>query len=119
MVCYKKQFIALLEEAVGEDANIIYDSFVEEEQTPCVSYLEIANISTADGNTVRYSRITFQVRIWDTAVGVVEDLAETIDDTLVSNGFSRVYATDLKDGDFIVRVIQFQGNGFEINQEEE
>ena len=33
-------------------------------KTPCISYMELNNASTNNGDTIGYSRLTYQIKVW-------------------------------------------------------
>lgn len=113
MVDYSKQFYALLCEAVGEAAEVGYELFMERENLPFVSYYEIGNVATADGDTIRHSRVIYNVKICGTEYAVLQSLASSIDDKLKAAGFRRTATNELKDEFSLIKVLTFEGHGFE------
>lgn len=61
MVDYHTRFYNLLNEATS--AHIYYEAFKEKTATPCVSYMEVNNSLYASGNTMRFSNLSFQVKV--------------------------------------------------------
>jgi hypothetical protein len=66
-------------------------------QTPCISYMEINNYSTSTGDTLGYSRITYQVKVWADNIGVIQNYALEIDKVLRPLGFMRISSGELYD----------------------
>jgi hypothetical protein len=40
-------------------------------QTPCISYMELNNYTTNTGDTMGYSRLSYQIKVWSNQI---EDL---------------------------------------------
>ena len=58
--------------------------------TPCISYLELNNSATDIGDTVGYSRITYQVKVWGNDIKTVTKYALEVDKALKPLGFKRI-----------------------------
>lgn len=66
-------------------------------KTPCISYMELSNIDDATGDTMGYSRIQYQVKVWGNDLGVLQEYAKEIDSTLRPLGWRRVGSAELHD----------------------
>ena len=66
-------------------------------QTPCISYMEISNIATEEGNTLGYSRLQYQIKVWGNDIGVLQTYAKLVDKALRPLGFKRVSCNELYD----------------------
>ena len=44
--------------------------------TPCISYMEINNYSSDTGDTLGYSVITYQVKVWANSIGEIQKYAD-------------------------------------------
>ena len=65
--------------------------------TPCISYMETNNYVSEDGNTIGYSRITYQVKIWANDIALIQEYAPQIDAVMRSLGFKRIASGELYD----------------------
>ena len=65
--------------------------------TPCISYMELTNIDDATGDTLGYSRIQYQVKVWGNSIDVLQQYSLAIDKELRPLGWRRVGATELYD----------------------
>lgn len=65
--------------------------------TPCISYMELNNYVSTDGDTLGYSRITYQVKVWATDLKTIQKYALEIDKALRPLGWTRVAAGELYD----------------------
>lgn len=68
-------------------------------QTPCISYMELNNYTTANGDTLGYSYITYQVKVWGHDVGQLQEYALQIDAVLRPLGFKRIASGELYDNE--------------------
>lgn len=66
-------------------------------QTPCISYMEMNNIATEEGDTLGYSRITYQVKVWGHDIEELQGYALMIDAVLRPLGFKRTSSNELYD----------------------
>lgn len=66
-------------------------------KTPCISYMETNNYMTETGDTLGYSRITFQVKVWGHDIAELQRYALLIDTVLRPIGFKRISAGELYD----------------------
>lgn len=65
--------------------------------TPCISYMEKNNYVSSSGDTLGYSVISYQVKVWSTKVADLQNYSLKIDAALRALGFKRVAATELYD----------------------
>ena len=66
-------------------------------QTPCISYMELNNIDTVTGDTIGYSRISYQVKVWGNDIKTIQMYSLEIDKALRPLGFTRVSANEMHD----------------------
>ena len=66
-------------------------------ETPCISYMELANQATEQGNTLGYSLIQYQVKVWGTKIADLQNYAAQVDAAMRGLGFKRVSAQELHD----------------------
>ena len=64
---------------------------------PCYSYMELNNSVESNGDTLGYSRITYQVKVWGTDINTLQHYALKADEVMRSLGFKRIAATELYD----------------------
>lgn len=66
-------------------------------KTPCISYMETNNYDSTTGDTIGYSIITYQVKVWGNDIGILQQYAKEIDKVLRPLGWKRVSAGELYD----------------------
>ena len=66
-------------------------------KTPCISYMETNNYVSANGDTLGYSVITYQVKVWGNKIADLQKYALKIDSVLRPLGFKRTSSNELYD----------------------
>lgn len=66
-------------------------------QTPCISYMETNNYVSTTGNTLGYSIITYQVKVWGNDIATLQKYALEVDAVLRPLGFKRTASNELYD----------------------
>ena len=94
MIDYHKELVKALEEVLPVHYEMTLSSQTE---TPCISYLESNNSSSVSGDTLGYSRIIYQVKVWDNDIQELQKYALQIDAVLRPLGFKRTSARELYD----------------------
>lgn len=67
--------------------------------TPCISYMETNNYVSNNGDTLGYSRITYQVKVWANNIGIIQQYAREVDAVLRPIGFTRIASGELYDNE--------------------
>ena len=66
-------------------------------KTPCISYMETNNYSSNQGDTMGYSRIYYQIKIWANDIALIQKYAIKVDAALRPLGFTRTSSGELYD----------------------
>lgn len=66
-------------------------------KTPCISYMELNNATTATGDTVGYSSIQYQVKVWSNRIDEIQTYALEIDKALRPLGWRRIGCNEMHD----------------------
>ena len=64
---------------------------------PCLSYMELNNSVEANGDTIGYSRITYQIKVWANNIADLQRYALEVDNAMRELGFSRRASVELYD----------------------
>lgn len=81
--------------------------------TPCISYIETNNYQSEQGETLGYSRITYQVKVWSKDISEIQRYALEVDNALRVIGFKRISSTELTDGTMIQKIMSYEGLALE------
>lgn len=79
-------------------------------KTPCISYMETNNYVSSSGDTLGYSYITYQVKVWGNDISILQKYALEIDAVLRPLGFTRVSSGELYDREstMIQKILTFE-----------
>lgn len=94
MIDYHASLVSALEKILPTHYEMTLHSGLA---TPCISYMETNNYVSNDGNTLGYSRITYQVKVWGNEIAELQKYALEIDKALRPLGFKRVSSGELYD----------------------
>jgi hypothetical protein len=83
--------------------------------TPCISYMETNNYSSSTGDTVGYSFITYQVKVWANDIAAIQGYAKQVDDVLRPLGFKRIASGELYDNatTMIQKIMTYEALAYE------
>lgn len=112
MINYHKELVASLSEILPTHYEMYLHSGLA---TPCISYMERNNYSTAIGDTLGYSRISYQIKVWGTNISEVQRYVLEIDEKLRPLGFIRVSTNELYDNQssMIQKIMTYEAIGLE------
>ena len=83
--------------------------------TPCISYMETNNYTSASGDSVGYSYITYQIKVWANDIATIQRYALKVDDVLRPLGFKRIASGELYDNasTMIQKIITYEAIAYE------
>lgn len=89
-------------------------------KTPCISYMELSNIVDVQGDTLVYSRIKYQVKVWGNSIAELQKYALEIDDVLRPLGWTRVGGGEMYDpnSSMIQKILTYEALASETLKEE-
>lgn len=84
-------------------------------KTPCISYMELNNYMAETGNTLGYSRITYQVKVWGHDISELQHYSQLIDAVLRPLGFTRISSGELYDNEstMIQKILTYEALALE------
>lgn len=94
MVDYHANLVSALENILPTDYEMALHSGAS---TPRISYMEMNNYIQNNGDTIEYSRITYQVKVWGNNIAELQKYAIEIDKALRPLGFKRLSSGELYD----------------------
>ena len=96
MINYHKEFVTALEKVLPTHYEMVLHSGLN---TPCISYMELnnADVIGATGETLGYSRITYQVKVWGDKIADLQSYALMVDAVVRPVGFKRISSGELYD----------------------
>lgn len=83
--------------------------------TPCISYMELSNVAAEEGDTLGYSRLQYQIKVWGTQIADLQKYALQIDTVLRPLGFKRVGCNEMYDNNsaMIQKIMTYEALGLE------
>ena len=95
MIDYHKNLVSALQ-TIGIDVH--YEMALHSGlATPCISYMEVNNYVDRNGDTLGYSRLTFQIKVWANNIATIQEYALKVDQVLRPLGFTRISSGELYD----------------------
>lgn len=84
-------------------------------KTPCISWMETNNYATDVGDTLGYSKIVYQIKVWGTDIGELNKYACQIDNALRPLGWTRMSSGELYDRNstMIQKILQYEARAYE------
>ncbi len=79
--------------------------------------MESNNYADAEGNTIRFSRISFYVKIWSDDVAVIAEKGQLVDQLMYSLGFERISYQELWMGNQCSAIYRYEILADEENNE--
>lgn len=112
MIDYHKKLVTALKKILPTHYEMTLHSGLE---TPCISYMELNNYTAEEGDTLGYSRITYQVKVWAKDLSLIQKYALQIDKALRLLGFKRIASGELYDNNssMIQKIITYEGTAKE------
>lgn len=62
---------------------------------PCITYITSENSALIDGDTMRYSNVSFVIKAWSGDVAEYIKLAKEVDSIMLTLGATREFATEM------------------------
>ena len=112
MLDYNKELVSTLNTILPTYHELTLHSGIK---TPCISYQETNNYATDEGDTLGYSRITFQIKLWGIDLALLMRYAQEIDTKLRPLGFIRTSSGELYDrnSSMIQKIMTYEATALE------
>lgn len=117
MIDFNYELVSALDKVLPSYYEMALTSKTE---TPCISYMEINNYSSATGDTLGYSVITYQVKVWANRLEEIQKYALEVDKVLRPIGFKRIASGELYDNNstMIQKILTYEALASENYEEE-
>lgn len=112
MIDFHKELLTALNKILPTHYEMTLHSGLE---TPCISYMELNNYASANGDTIGYSVITYQIKVWGHSIADLQRYALEIDKALRPIGFKRISSGELYDNQstMIQKILTFEATAQE------
>ncbi len=112
MINYHAELVSTLESILPTHYELVLHRGLA---TPCISYMELTNVADEEGDTLGYSSISYQIKIWGNEIGILQEYALQIDKALRPLGFKRSGSRELYDNEstMIQKILTYRAKGLE------
>ena len=112
MIDYHETLVGALEMILPTHYEMVLHKGIK---TPCISYMEISNVDDEKCAVAGYSRVSYQVKVWDTNLDIARRYAKEVDVVMRGLGFDRISSAELYDPNstMIQKVMTYETLGFE------
>ena len=112
MIDYHSKLVSALQKVLPTHYEMVLHSGLA---TPCISYMEINNAVAETGDTIGYSRITYQVKVWGNNIADLQKYALEVDLVLRPLGFKRISSGELYDNNssMIQKILTYEALALE------
>lgn len=111
MIDIKTQLVATLQTA--SSWPVYYESLYKPGNTPAITYTEADNADLLNGDTLSYSTIKCEIKIWSLTMADLVAKSIAIDTALKTDGWSRYAAVELIRGNYLIKVLRYVATGYE------
>ena len=113
MIDYHTSIVSALETILPTHYELILHSGI---QTPCISYMELNNHTEESGDTLGYSRLIYQVKVWGNDIEQLQGYALAIDNKLRPMGWKRTASGELYDinSTMIQKILTYEAKALEV-----
>lgn len=94
MIDYNLELVSALKKVLPVHYEMALTS---KTKTPCISYMETNNYVSSSGDTLGYSVINYQVKVWANSIGEIQRYSLEVDKVLRPLGFKRISTGELYD----------------------
>ena len=107
MIDYHATLVAALSEILPTHYEMALHSGLA---TPCISYMETNNYTSESGDTLGYSHLTYQIKVWGNNIADLQKYALQIDLVLRPLGWKRVASGELYDNNssMIQKILSYE-----------
>lgn len=112
MIDYHKTLLNTLKSILPTHYEMVLHSGLK---TPCLSFMELNNSTEADGDSLGYSRIRYQIKVWANDIELIQKYALEVDKALRAIGFTRTASAELcdKNSAMIQKVLTYEALALE------
>lgn len=112
MIDYNREIVTALKTVLPtyHELTLTHDT-----KTPCISYMELTNVVEESGDTLEYSRVSFQIKIWGIDLAVLNSKAGEVDKIMRGLGFTRIAGGDMYDrnSSMIQKILTYEAKALE------
>lgn len=112
MIDVKQSIVSTINTATG--VTTYYELFYQPGELPAITYKEIDNASLYRGDTVNYSTLRFEVKIYARTLSEISTISYALDQAMMAEGWVSYFSTEANDGNnTIIKVIRYVAIGYD------
>lgn len=111
MISVKQQLVSELSRLGTVRYELAVDSSTP---LPCITYIESANTSDKEGETIRTSYVDYTIKVWANMAATIDLLAPQIDAKMKALGFWRTASQEITIDNIICKIMVFEGLAVEM-----
>ena len=113
MINYHKKLVSTLKTILPTYYEMILNRDVA---VPCISYMELGNSAAETGDTLGYSIIQYQIKVWSDKIDDLQTYAAQIDNKLRPLGWKRVGCNEMFDREstMMQKIMTYEANALEV-----
>lgn len=110
MINYDERLVSELNTILPTYFEMFVDSTT---QTPCITYLGVGDSAHKEGDTIRYSNVTYTIKLWGDELSVLKPKVVEVDSKMKELGFWRDSYNTLTYDKHIQLILTYTGLGKE------
>lgn len=112
MINFHKEIVSTLKTILPTHYEMILHRGLS---VPCISYMELSNAARETGDTLGYSNIQYQIKVWSNKVEDLQTYALKIDNALRPLGWKRVSTNEMYDtqSTMMQKIMTYEANALE------
>ena len=110
MIDIKTELVAALNAITSYP--VYYELMYKPGEVPAITYKEIDNVDLYNGDTVSYSTIRYEIKVWDTSMANMISTSAAIDLKLKELGWSRYSSTEANYESNLLKVLRYVATGY-------
>ncbi len=112
MIDIKPELVSLLQTATSWP--VYYELTYKSGTLPAITYIEVDNTDLYNGDTLDYSTLRYQVKVWSGDMTNLVDKSRAIDLAMKTAGWSRYMATETNDSNnTLIKVLRYVAIGYD------
>ena len=110
MIDIKQDLVALLKTATSWD--VYYSSFYKPGTLPAITYIELDNADLYNGDTVDYSTLRYEIKVYAGTMADMVSKSAAIDAAMKVEGWSRYMSMETSDEYGFIKVLRYVAIGY-------
>ena len=112
MIDIKSSLVSTLITATG--LPVYYELIYKAGTIPAITYIEVDNADLYNGDTLNYSTLRYQIKVWSNDMATLISKSIAIDAALKDAGWSRYMSMETNDSNnTLIKVLRYVATGYD------